>query len=137
MSKLVIIESPYGAKTEEQVLINMHYARACVRDSLLRGEIPFASHLFYTQPGILDDNVLEERTLGIVAGLTIGNIFSLSAIYEDLGISKGMEYGIMNAEKTNRLIEHRKLGEDWLEKIVQRYKKHSHANIWGVNGQLK
>jgi hypothetical protein len=36
---------------------------------LLRGESPIASHLLYTQPGILKDDVPEERPLGIEAGL--------------------------------------------------------------------
>ena len=45
------------------------YARACVRDSLLRGEAPIASHLLYTQPGVLRDNVAGEREQGIAAVL--------------------------------------------------------------------
>ena len=40
---------------------NFIRARACVRDSLLRGEAPIASHLLYTQPGVLGDNVAGER----------------------------------------------------------------------------
>ena len=43
----VIFESPYAGNVEE----NVAYARAAVRDSLLRGELPIASHLLYTQPG--------------------------------------------------------------------------------------
>ena len=39
---------------------NVAYARAAVRDSLLRGESPIASHLLYTQPGILKDSVSDE-----------------------------------------------------------------------------
>ncbi len=47
----VILESPYGG-TPEEVERNVKYARACLRDCLLRGEAPFASHLLYTQPGV-------------------------------------------------------------------------------------
>ena len=61
----VILESPYAGDVEE----NVAYARAAVRDSLLRGESPIASHLLYTQPGILMDDVPDERRLGIEAGL--------------------------------------------------------------------
>jgi hypothetical protein len=43
--------------------------RAAVRDRILRGESPIASHLLYTQPGFLKDDVPEERHLGIEAGL--------------------------------------------------------------------
>ena len=56
----VILESPYAGSVEE----NVAYARAAVRDSLLRGESPIASHLLYTQPGILRDDVPDERRAG-------------------------------------------------------------------------
>lgn len=61
----VIIESPYAGDVE----LNAQYARECLRDSLTRGEAPIASHLLYTQPGVLDDAVPRERALGIEAGL--------------------------------------------------------------------
>lgn len=41
----VIIESPFAGEVEE----NIKYARQCLRDSILRGEVPFVSHLLYTQ----------------------------------------------------------------------------------------
>lgn len=63
--RLVILESPYAGDVEKHVA----YARACVRDSLSRGEAPIASHLLYTQPGILRDEVSKERQWGIDAGL--------------------------------------------------------------------
>ena len=44
----------------------------CLRDSLLRGEGPITSHLLYTQPGVLDDQIPEERQMGIDAGLASG-----------------------------------------------------------------
>jgi hypothetical protein len=49
--KKVIIESPFAGDVKK----NIEYARKCMRDSLLRGEAPLASHLLYTQDGILDD----------------------------------------------------------------------------------
>ena len=61
----VIVESPYAGDIER----NLAYARAGIRDCLKRGEAPIASHLLYTQPGILDDDDGEERQLGIEAGL--------------------------------------------------------------------
>jgi hypothetical protein len=48
---------------------NVKYARACIRDNLVRGEAPIASHLLFTQLDSLDDAILEERQLGINAGL--------------------------------------------------------------------
>lgn len=101
----VIIESPYAGDVER----NIAYARACLRDCLLRGEAPIASHLLYTQPGVLDDNVLEERRLGIEAGLAWGDLAEATIVYTDHGISRGMQYGIDRAEQKGRPIEYRKL----------------------------
>lgn len=101
----VILESPYAGDVEE----NVKYARACIRDSLSRGEAPIASHLLYTQPGILDDNVPEERQWGIDAGLAWGKGADKTVVYTDRGISRGMQYGIAAAEKDGRPVEFRTL----------------------------
>lgn len=103
--KLVILESPYAGDIEA----NVGYARACVRDSLSRGEAPIASHLLYTQPGILRDDVPDERQWGIDAGLAWSSRADATVVYTDRGISRGMEYGIANAKKANREIEYRTL----------------------------
>ena len=67
---LVILESPYAGGThlpidmrERDKQRNILYARACMKDCLNKGEAPFLSHLLYTQ--VLDDDVKEERALGI------------------------------------------------------------------------
>lgn len=85
------------------------YARLCMRDSFLRGEAPFASHLLYTQDGILDDLIAEERKLGIEAGLIWGEAAELTVVYCDYGVSRGMEMGIERAVKAGRPIEYRTL----------------------------
>jgi hypothetical protein len=134
MLKFVDVETPYAGKTEDQVRTNLLYARACVRDCLLRGEIPFASHLFFTQPGILDDNLAVEREKGIVAGKelieALPNIATV--VYSDLGISRGMQYGIKRAKSKGRKVEYRTLGVNWLERELDIAKKHSHSEIWGI-----
>lgn len=73
-----------------------------VRDSLSRGEAPYASHL-YTQ--MLDDNDRAERQLGMDAGLTICQHADQTAVYVDLGVSPGMEYGINTAKKPKEPIQ--------------------------------
>ena len=103
--KLVIIESPFAGDVEA----NIAYARMCMRDSLGRGEAPFASHLLYPQPGILDDGIHFERRLGIAAGIAWGAVAELTAVYADRGISPGMQEGIRAAELLNRPIEYRKI----------------------------
>ena len=110
--KPVILESPFAGDVNK----NIRYARACMRDCLLRGEAPYASHLLYTQIGVLDDNKPDERMLGIEAGLAVGKYMHRSVVYTDLGISKGMEYGIARATKEKRKLEYRELGKDWDEK---------------------
>lgn len=102
---LVIVESPYAGDVEA----NVEYARRCLADSLARGEAPFASHLLYTQPGVLNDDDPAERQWGIDAGLAWGEAARLTAVYTDRGVSRGMEYGIAAARQAGRAVEFRSL----------------------------
>lgn len=113
MRRCVIVESPYAGN----VALNGAYARAAIRDCLRRGEAPFASHLLYTQDGVLRDEVAEDRAAGIDAGLDIGRRMDATIVYTDLGISKGMEYGVNAALAAGRTIEYRVLGEFQVAKI--------------------
>ena len=103
----VQLESPFGAPTREGLVTNVAYALIAMRDSLVRGEAPFASHLLYTQ--MLDDNDEHERAVGIEAGLVIGQHAELTAVYEDLGVSRGMHYGIERADAERRPVVYRRL----------------------------
>lgn len=103
--RLVLIESPYAGDIDR----NVAYARAAMRDCLTHGEAPYASHLLYTQPGVLDDSVLGERNIGIEAGLAWGSCADATAVYADLGITDGMKYGIEKADRLGRRVEHRAL----------------------------
>lgn len=113
--KLVILESPFApfewadiSRTEEQ---NVEYARACVRHSLSQGEAPIASHLLYTQPGILNDYVPAERQWGIDAGLAWKQVAQGSVVYVDFGITRGMQYGIDAARNAGLDVEFRYIYE--------------------------
>lgn len=105
--RLVVIESPYAGDVDR----NTRYLRACMRDSLARGEAPFASHMLYT--GVLDDQAQDERDLGIACGLAWGRWASASIVYEDFGISGGMKIGIERATSEGRVVEYRRLGGVW------------------------
>ena len=107
---LVLIESPFAGDVPR----NLSYLRAAMRDCLTRGEAPYASHALYTQPGVLDDDIPEERALGIEAGLLWGAQASKTVMYTDCGMSRGMKYGIERAEKEGRPIEYRTLPQ-WVE----------------------
>lgn len=103
--RLVVVESPYAGDVER----NVTYARAAMADCLRRGEAPIASHLLYTQPGILDDLIPEERRLGIEAGLVWARHAEASVVYTDLGISGGMRLAVDRAESERRPVEYRTL----------------------------
>lgn len=105
----VVIESPYAGATPEAIAENVKYARACVRDSLMRGEAPIASHLLHTQDGILRDGVPEERRLGINAGHEWIPVADLVAIYTDCGMSAGMKAGLQMALNNRVRCEYRSL----------------------------
>lgn len=103
--KLVIMESPYAGDVEA----NIEYARLCLRDCLLRGESPLASHLLFTQPGVLDDGHPAERSIGIEAGLAWGIFADATIAYVNLGISGGMKQGIDDAIRAGRPVEYREI----------------------------
>jgi hypothetical protein len=105
----VIIESPYAGDIDK----NMRYVRACMRDCLARGESPYASHALYTQEGVLRDDVTDERMHGIAAGFAWREASDKTVVYTDLGMSKGMEYGIAHAQELGHPIEYRKLEGEW------------------------
>jgi hypothetical protein len=110
--KLVVVESPFAAKTAGELARNRRYRKAAMLDCLHRGEAPFASHALYTQ--VLDDRVPEERKLGMEAGFAWGKLAELVVVYTDLGISLGMQAGINRATLiNNQTVEHRQLGGEW------------------------
>lgn len=111
--KMVMLESPYAGN----VPLNVAYARLCMRDSILRGEAPFASHLLYTQERILDDSNPEERVLGMKIGMEIATRCDYTVVYDDLGISRGMQYGIDSAIKAGRNVVYRSIAVDGIVMI--------------------
>ena len=115
--RLVIIESPYAGDVER----NLRYARACLADSLARGESPLASHLLFTQPGVLDDTKPEERKRGIAAGFAWRGVADATVFYTDLGMSDGMAMALQDTlELPHRSdrdhdVETRRLGGEWCQ----------------------
>ena len=120
----VSVESPYRpfpAGDPAQLARNIAYARLALADSLARGEAPFASHLLYTQPGILpaadgadsagwcDDTDRTARALGLAAGRAWLHQAELLAVYVDLGCSEGMMVAMAIAGERGIPIEHRHL----------------------------
>ena len=108
----VVVESPYAG----DIARNMRYLAACMHDCIVNHhEAPYASHGLYTQPGVLKDEVPEERKLGIEAGFAFRSRLQKTVVYTDLGYSTGMKYGIKHAEEIGHPIEYRKLGGEWAQ----------------------
>lgn len=117
-TRIVILESPYaGARwdvpPDHPDALNLRYLRACMADALSRGEIPVASHALYTQPGVLRDEVPEERATGILAGFDMAaDLWRLGApriFCINLGWTGGMKAGREHAMKILQRIEIRRL----------------------------
>lgn len=119
----VIVESPFatgevplpnGTVYKALQEDNVTYARACLHDCLVRHqEAPYASHLLYTQPGVLDDDIPSERRLGIEAGLEVGRAAKRRIFYLDRGFSSGMQWGLRFALDLGQECEIRRLGGEW------------------------
>jgi hypothetical protein len=65
--------------------------------------------LLYTQEGILNDDIPEERQWGIDAGLSWKEVAEKHVFYIDYGMTKGMEYGKKYAIDNDVPIEYRKI----------------------------
>jgi hypothetical protein len=83
--KPCVIESPFAGDVPR----NKAYLQACIRDCLMRGETPYASHQMLTEA--LDDNVPEQREQGMAAGWAMRETIGFVAFYVDLGWSGGMK----------------------------------------------
>lgn len=147
--KLVIVESPYAPQAADpheasvELARNEAYLSACLADCLKRGEVPFASHGFFTRPGVLDDTNPEERMQGILAGIAISDAFARTAsvtggyeykraLYEDRGWSSGMAFGLEDATKKGQPRERRILCPS-----EARHWSRAHDRNWGlVHGEL-
>lgn len=86
-------------------------------DCLRRVESPYASHLLFTQEGILDDNGPHERRLVIDAWFAWGAHANAVIVYTDRGIYRGMKECIKRAELAGQEVVCRSLAERLNEDI--------------------
>jgi hypothetical protein len=82
--KRVVVESPFKGDVERNKL----YLERCLRDCVMRGESPYASHKMLTD--CLDDDDPKEREMGITAGYAWWTAGDLVVFYVDFGWSSGM-----------------------------------------------
>lgn len=78
------------AEWAERRIFNERYTALCMRDSLMRGEAPYASQFMYDRVGVLDDANPEHRHLGMACGIVWTSRAVLMAVYCDHGVSRGM-----------------------------------------------
>lgn len=109
----VIVESPFAGG-----FANVKYSRECLHDCLERGESPYASHLLYTQKGVLDDSIPAERRRGIEAANNWLEVADYVAVYMDLGITPGMVRGIVKATIRRKPLHLRWIKENRQEEII-------------------
>lgn len=110
MKPIVVIESPLAGNVVHTMEVNIEYLKRCIRDCLLRGEAPMASHGLYAQPGVFDDAKPEERKIGMEAGWAFYHVPGVRCVvYDELGVSPGMEAGIAYAKAQGVPVEYRNL----------------------------
>lgn len=111
---LVIIESPFKPKLTKETRLPATFYRTYLRRAILhcidQGEVPFASHGFYTV--FLNDKKPEERALGMRLGYEIMAHASLVAVYYDYGLTPGMQRGIEVASDLNIPVRFRSIGRN-------------------------
>lgn len=100
---VVIVESPFAGDMEAN---RLYAIRACV-DCMKRGEVPYASHLFF--PQFLDELTPAERELGLTAGYALWKAATKVVLYCDRGVSGGMMRARERAQKQNIPLETRNL----------------------------
>ncbi len=98
----VVVESPYADDTAAGIARNLRYLRACMAYCLAQDAAPYASHGLYTQPGVLNDKIPEERKKGMKAGFAIGARLKERWFFIDLGMTGGMVSGEAAAKKAGQ-----------------------------------
>jgi len=104
--KTVCVESPFRNPLPEVPLIGelyRDYLHDCLRDSLSRGEAPFAGHAFL--PAVLNDDDPDERRQGIDCHLAWLKAAEDVAVYVDFGISGGMDEAMRVKKYSARSVE--------------------------------
>ena len=109
----VFLETPTSGNRDPEIY--ERFAKACIRDSILRKEAPLSVFLLYKQPGILFDENPDEKTLGRLAASEWNKICTRIIVYKDLGVTKEMQRTIDDAIKEDCIVEYRTLNDPELK----------------------
>lgn len=90
--RLIFVCSPFRATATRSLGQHIDYAKAACRAVFEEGDHPFAPHLLY--PSFLNDHNADHRRWGIEAGLTILSACDQLSVFNELGVSSGMQQEI-------------------------------------------
>lgn len=111
----IVIESPFKATEEHSNEVHRAYLERCLRDAVLRGETPYASHKMLTDA--FNDCDPVERRIGINAGLAMARQLVLAGtaqaiFYIDYGWGEGMHGARDLYQKLGISYENRSIGKN-------------------------
>lgn len=114
--KLVVIESPFAPpkddpRPEITLQRNVAYCRAAMRLAFDEGFAPYSSTGLYTLPGVLNDEISQERSLGMRGGFSWGRVKEVEERWMMMDYHKSS--GMISGEK-----EAIKYGQRVVEKTI-------------------
>ncbi len=123
--RLIVVESPFMGDTNA----NLAYLRFAMRFCLIElGASPYASHGLYTQPGVLRDDLPDERRLGMRAGFSWGKLAEERGVFCDRGISGGMVTGIKQARRHGQVVRYYQI-RDWIDCSESPHRREAMRNM--------
>jgi hypothetical protein len=109
----VLLETPTSGNRDPEIY--ERFAKACIRDSVLRKEAPLSVFLLYKQSGILYEENPGEKALGKLAASEWNKLCTKIIVYKDLGVTKEMQRTIDDAIKEDYIVEYRILNDPELK----------------------
>lgn len=111
---LVVVESPWRGLANKRLpdpyAKSKHYLRQCLRDCLVRGEIPWASHAVLAWTRALYEEDADQRAEGIqVCKDMIQHHAQKVVLYVDFGITTGMHEALIWARMHGKPTEERRI----------------------------
>ena len=97
--KTVYVCSPYAG----DVVANKEFAREKTKKVIEQGGYPITPHLYVTE--VLDDRVLTERETGLHVGLKLLEKCDILCVFQEKGISSGMQREIDYVRQNFKEIE--------------------------------
>jgi hypothetical protein len=101
--------------------LHARYLALCLRDCIERGETPYASHAILTLPGVLRDDVPEERVRGIAAGFTMRRGMHTTVIYVDCYVDEWMSKGMAQGAKDAYALQDKRREDIWVGTGAERF----------------